>query len=170
MQFIKALFVLGLTLFSAAAMGQSVGPETIDAAGTSVTVGNVTHEYAIGQVAAGNTFISSTLLVTPDVLQPASPSSVAGQSIGDKELEVYPSPAATTLFLKPDFTGTGVLQYQLFDAGGKLVLSNEARLATGKEFQRIDVAAFASGQYVLQIEWKQGGSVYARGYKVQKLN
>jgi hypothetical protein len=170
MQLYQILLTTGLLACGAAAHAQSIGPSTIDAAGSSVTVGGNTFEYAIGQVMDGSTLnAGSSVVITPDVIQPASTTGVNDNTIGTNELQVFPSPVETTLFLKPAFNGGGSLQYKLFDAAGKLVLSKEARLQLGNEQQELDVAKLAVGQYTLQVVWNKSNTAYTAGYKIQKL-
>jgi hypothetical protein len=165
----QLLFTAGLIAYGAAAHAQSIGPSTIDAAGSSVTIGGNTFEYAIGQVMAGNTLNAGSVVITPDVVQPAFATGINDNAIAANELLVYPSPVETTLFLKPSFKGAGLLQYKLFDAAGKLVLSNESRLQSGNEQQQLNVAGLAAGQYTLQVVWNKTNTTYTAGYKIQKL-
>lgn len=152
------------------AFAQSVGPSALDAAGASVAVGGNIYEYAIGQVMAGNTFSAPTLVVTPGVIQPNMTSAgIKGQGITASQLHVYPSPAESTLHLQPAFNGNGTLQYSLYDAAGKPVISREAVLQSGIERQSLDITRIAAGQYMLQVIWTQSGSTYTSGYKVQKV-
>jgi hypothetical protein len=151
-------------------MAQSIGPSTINAAGNSRNIGANTYEYAIGEVVAGNTFANATLIVTPGVLQPnLTPSGVTPQSIAAGDMKIFPSPVETTLFLQPSFNAGGTLKYALYDAAGKLVVSKESKLSSGKEQQSLEVAPYAAGDYVLQVLWIQAGKQYSAGYKVQKL-
>ena len=164
------LLLLSLMLCTATFVhAQSIGPSAIDAAGGSVSAGGNTYEYAIGQVVAGNTFTAASLVVTPGVLQPVSTTGVTLPAIAQADLKVFPSPAETTLYLQPAFSGSGSLQYSLYDAAGKLVLSHTVILKSGTERQVLNVAQIAAGQYMLRAMWLQAGITYTSGYKVQKL-
>jgi hypothetical protein len=169
MQLYQFLLTAGLLAAGGAAQAQSMAPSTIDAAGASVTIGGNTYEYAIGQVMDGSTLNAGSVIITPDVIQPAFTTGVNDNTISGNELQVFPSPVETTLFLKPSFSGNGLLQYKLFDAAGKLVLSNEAKLQSGNEQQELDVAKLAAGQYTLQVVWNKSNTAYTAGYKIQKL-
>jgi hypothetical protein len=109
-------------------------------------------------------------VVTPGVLQPASATGINTPTISAGDLQVYPSPVENMLYLQPAFNKSGVLQYNLFDAAGKLVIGAEARLQAGNEKQTVEVSQISVGQYTLQVNWIQSGVTYTAGYKIQKLN
>ena len=166
----KWLLLAGAFLFTGAPLyAQSIGPSTIDAAGRSFTGGGVTYEYAIGQLITANTFISPTLVITHGVLQPNNATGIADQMISAESLQVYPSPVENTLFLQPAFNAGGTLQYGLYDAAGKMVMSRETHLKNGTERQELTVSHIAAGQYFLNVTWIQAGVSYASAYKLQKL-
>ncbi len=153
-----------------AATAQS-GPSVLDAAGGSKTISSGdTYEYAIGQTITGAGYTSSSLVITPGVLQPTDKSTgVKSSGIAADELKVFPSPADHTLYLQPGFAGGGTLQYKLLDVAGNTVMQGEALLRNGTERQSLEVSPLAAGQYMLQVLWNKGGQQYAAGYKIQKL-
>lgn len=169
MQLLYFLFTAGLLAISTAAHAQSIGPSTLNAGGNSVTVSGNTFEYAIGQVMNGSTLTTGSVIITQDVLQPSFTTGVDDNTIAANELQVYPSPVETTLFLKPSFNGKGLLQYRLFDLAGKLLLSYEAQLQLGNELQQLNVATLSAGQYTLQVVWNKSNTTCTAGYKIQKL-
>ena len=157
--------------FSSVSVAAQRGQSAIDAAGGSKTFsdGN-TYEFAIGQTISGPAYLSSSLVVTPGVLQPAANSTtVKPLTIAGDDLQVYPSPADHTLFLQPAFGSSGMLQYSLLDAEGKTVLRGEAALKSGRERQSLEVTSIAAGQYLLQVRWISDGRQYTSGHKVEKL-
>ncbi len=166
----RLLALTGLLLLSDAHVyGQIIGPTAIDAAGTSVTAGGITYEYAIGQFLADSTFTSNLLIVTPGVLQPVNTTGISPSAILPAQLQVYPDPVQTMLFIQPAFSSGGKLIYGLYDAAGKQVLRQEAILKTGGERQALNVSHIVAGQYILQVTWLSAGTTSAVGYKVQKL-
>ena len=171
MNIIKIALLSGLVLCAYLPIhAQSIGPASIDVAGGSASVGATMHEYAIGQVMASSTYFSSSAIVTPGVLQPAiTATGISSHPIAAADLQVYPSPVKTVLFMQLAFRGTGVLQYGLYDVAGKLVTSREIVLQNGSERQALEVTAFAAGQYFLNINWIQAGTTYNASYKIQKL-
>lgn len=168
----KLLVLLGMSACTAlTASAQSIGPSAITAAGNSTATSSLTHEYAVGQVVVSNTFSSTALVVTPGVLQPviAASNSITPQSLTLAEMNVFPNPVESDLFMQPGFTGAGMLSYSLYDAAGKLVMMREVALTSGVERQSILMTPFAAGQYSLQVAWRQGATTALGAYKVQKL-
>jgi hypothetical protein len=149
--------------------GQSVGPSTINTTGSSVIAGGIVHEYSIGQTMSGSTFTGSNMIITPDVLQPASTTGVNTPGIAASSLQVFPSPMENTLYLNPAFSSGGTLHYSIYDAAGKLIFDRETILKTGSEQQSVSVAQLAAGDYILHALWTQSGITYANAYKLQKL-
>lgn len=148
---------------------QSIGPSSLTAAGNSVDAGGVVHEYAIGQTMPGATLYASNLVITPDVLQPAATTGIDRPGIPLSDLQVFPSPMESTLYIRPSFKAGGTLQYSLYDAAGKQITNQEAALISGSEQQTISVERLAVGQYVLQVSWIQQEATYTSSYKLQKL-
>ena len=160
--------VCALACFAATA--QSIGPSTLNAAGGSAVIGGSTFEYAVGDVVAGTTLSSATLVVTQGVLQPARTSQGVHTVATITGLDVYPSPVTDLLYLQPHMTKGGMLQYVLYDAAGKLVLkSGQVALQQGNERQEADVRTLAAGHYLLQVQWTEGGKQLNGAYKIQKI-
>jgi hypothetical protein len=168
---IKCFLFAGLSIIaSIRTYAQSTGPATPDVAGGSRKLGGITHEFAIGQVMAGNTYNAGEVVITPGVLQPAVPARYTGNQISSGELQIFPDPVESTLFLLPAFKQGGTLQYALYDAAGSLVMNREAVLKTGTERQYLPVSYIAVGQYFLRVSWIAGQSTpRTSGYKIQKL-
>lgn len=165
----KILLAAAAYAASVSVHAQSIGPSAIDATGASATAGGNNYEYAIGQVVAGNTFTSASLVVTPGVLQPAASTGINGHELLAGSMHVFPSPVETTLYLQPAFGSGGLLQYNLYDAAGKRVMNGALRLLSGTERQTIELSQIAAGQYTLDVSWQQADQVYRAGYKIQKL-
>jgi hypothetical protein len=56
------------------------------------------------------------------------------------------------------------------DANGKTIARREVTLNTGHERQSVDMNAFAAGNYMLQVQYNEGGSINTNTFKVQKLH
>src|SRR3954465_12260692 len=68
--------LLAALILSAPAGAQSLGPSELNAAGNSATAGGNTYEYAIGSVVGLPAYSSASIVVTPGVLQPQSPTGI----------------------------------------------------------------------------------------------
>ena len=82
-----------------------------------------------------------------------------GDHFSDTEMVVYPNPTNGSLTIQLNELPNG-LKYLLFDATGKLVMTDEVRQSRST----IDMNGFASGQYVLKF------SNNSTSFQIQKTN
>lgn len=151
--------------------GQSIGPSTINASGGSKTISGNTYEFSIGEMALVNTAIGSNIIVTNGVLQPnPSPTKVKDVNALSDNLKIYPNPSDNILNIQPDFETGGQLTYQLYDALGRIMLSGEFNLVSGKEKQTISLNQLAASSYVLHLNLNKKGIKYNASFNVQKIN
>lgn len=160
--------LLPLCLVGIAANAQSVGPTTINAAGGSTTISGNTYEYSIGEMTAVHTASAGSIIVTHGILQPMK------STTGIKDLSlngfasVYPNPTQNSIYLKPSFAGKTELEYRLTDVLGKILQTKKILLLAGNEVQDIDLSAFASGSYFLDVQAQNNGKEYGGAFKIQK--
>ena len=152
------------------ARAQSIGPSTLDAAGGSAVVGGSTHEWAVGQIMDMSTYISTSLVVTPGVLQPAPTPEGIAEAGPMQGVEIFPNPVSTDLFVAPAFGKRGALEMQLLDAAGRVVRRQNTELTNGNERQAVPMESLAAGSYLLRLVWTpEGGAAAVGAYTVQKL-
>ena len=168
---IKCFLLIGLSIIALIPAGaQSIGPAAPDVAGGSKKISGITHEFAIGQVIDGETYLSGLLIATAGVLQPVPFVRGPDGEIGSTELQIFPDPVVSTIFLQPAFGRGGKLTYSLYDAAGALIMSREAVLADGSERQELGVNHIAGGQYLLRVTWVAGkANPKISGYKILKM-
>lgn len=166
--------LLGLSslLMPLIAGAQSIGPATLNAAGGSAALNGNTYEWSAGEMAVVSTYAGASLVVTQGVLQPniTAPNAV-GQNIRPLlDVAVYPNPVtADVLYMQPRFTHSGVLHYRLTDAASRTVQTQSCSLTTGSEQQAIDMKGLLAGQYLLSVQWQDGGTLLHGNYQVLKL-
>lgn len=159
------LIVFGIKLSNA----QSIGPSTLNSTGGHNTIGGNTYEYSIGEMSLVNTASSSSIIVTQGILQPSSNTSkIQFASITDSEMKVFPVPTASILNIHPAFSNGGVLHLNLLDAAGKNVVNKKISLSSGKEMQQLDIQAYASGNYLLNISYETPSGTFQKVFKIQK--
>jgi hypothetical protein len=147
-----------------------MGPATSDALGGSKNIGGITHEFAIGQVVDGETFFTGGLIAASGVLQPATYRRPPDDHIASTELQIFPDPVVSTLYLQPAFGRGGKMTYALYDAAGAIIMGREVVLADGSERQELAVDHIAGGQYLLKVTWVAGkANPKTSGYKIQKM-
>ncbi|KAA5533200.1 T9SS type A sorting domain-containing protein [Taibaiella lutea] len=150
---------------------QSIGPSTINASGGSKVISGNTYEFSIGEMALVNTASGSNIIVTNGVLQPvASTTRVKDVNYLSDNLKVYPNPSDNVLNIQPDFETGGQLTYHLYDALGRVMLTGEFNLASGKEKQTISLSQLAASSYVLHLNLNKKGITYNASFNVQKIN
>jgi hypothetical protein len=155
----------------AAAYGQSIGPSTINASGGSSVISGNTYEFSIGEMSLVNTAAGSNIIVTNGVLQPTlSATRVKDVNYLSDNLKVYPNPSDDILNIQPDFETGGQLTYHLYDALGRVMLTGEFNLTSGKEKQTISLSQLAASSYMLHLNLKKKGITYNASFNVQKIN
>lgn len=148
---------------------QSIGPSTLNSTGGSAVIGGNTYEYSIAEMSLVNTASASGIIVTQGTLQPTSNSSgIQLAAIADDELKVFPVPTSGIINIQPRFNNTGILHFTLLDAAGKNVVENSANLSSGKEIQQLNIDAYASGNYLLNISYETKSGTFQKVYKIQK--
>jgi hypothetical protein len=85
---------------------------------------------------------------------------IGEHQLGEATISLFPMPFAGELNIRLEATNTEPLRIHLFDAGGRLLLSEQHSAGIGEQFLRIDTQALAHGTYVVAFE--QGASRYAR--------
>lgn len=167
--------ICALLLGAATAVhAQSVGPSTINSAGGSNVIAGKAYEFSIGEMALVNTVSGSNIIVTNGVLQPnpvpPPPSGVKDINYLSRNLKVYPNPSDNILNIQPDLESGGQLSYQLYDALGRIMLSGEFKLTTGREKQTVHLEQLAAGSYVLSLNMDKKSVHYNASFNVQKIN
>lgn len=167
------IFTVGF-FFSLASFSQSVSPATLNATGGFATYTFYRFEWSFGEATAIETMASGNLVVTNGILQPGTntPASVnAYTAWGSDEIKILPNP--TRDWLEIDFFSKqqGKITLSLFDESGRLMGNRQFDYFGTGSIQKMDLSAFASGQYFLNIQLEPTGtSVLKKGtYKVQKL-
>jgi hypothetical protein len=159
------------SLIAPGAMAQSIGPSVLNSAGGSAVIGGNTYEWSAGEMTLVSTFAATGISVTQGILQPMqSTTGIAQLAIGNDELRVFPVPATDVLYIRPSFMAGGALSISLLDAAGRALVRTNTALSAGNEVQQLDMRAYASGNYLLQISYDSKGVLKQQSYKVQKAH
>ena len=118
-------------------------------------------------MAAVETVGNSTLIVTQGYLQPVDEtvSTINPESLSGS-VQLFPNPTHDFLVLKASLSEATSLRYLLFDMSGKLLLDQSNTNLLQEHEERIDLANFAAGTYLIRIEAKGLG---ADTFKVLKV-
>lgn len=167
----RTLFIFLMAFSALGVKAQSIGPSTINSAGGSAVVSGNTYEWSVAEMTLVSTGTAGSITVTQGILQPQSiPTGISETGSLTSQMQVYPNPAQTQVFLQPSFSAGDEMVYTLYDATGKSLATRKVVLQTGKELQTIDLRAFAAGQYMLQVNLKHKGAPAVISYKIQKIN
>lgn len=179
----KSVLIAGLLFSSGSLCAQgsfsvgSVSQKTINVAGNSATINGMTFTYSLGEMALITTEKNTDLIITQGLLQPGknakngqATTSVTGTPANDV-VKVYPNPTKTILFVESFEIAAREISYQLFDAGGKLVLSNILNQKAGFNKFSLDLQSFAAGAYYLMIRKPNAAGIFENfSYKIHKAN
>ncbi|HET8809477.1 MAG TPA: T9SS type A sorting domain-containing protein [Flavobacteriaceae bacterium] len=142
---------------------------TVNATGGSANISGNLYAYSIGEMVLVGTESSGTLVVTQGVLQAEGTGlGIEEETLLAESLKLYPNPVANTLYLQPNFPGSGELSLKLFDLRGRLIMQQKADLNSGTERQQMDLSSLQEGTYLLQASLQQGGRSYDHSFKILK--
>lgn len=138
----------------------------------------VLHDYSIGEMAIISTNSNSNLIVTQGLLQPfLNPSHIQiNEEVNNlnsltKQINVYPNPTQHLLNIETVESTVGDFHYQLFDATGRIVISQKGQTTLGMNKFTMDLQGFVTGNYFLMIStMNEKGESMNYSYKIQKVN
>ena len=131
----KTLKIMILLFLAKEGSAQTV----INSTGGQTTINGQTHEYSIGEVVMHT---GPSLVVTQGVLQPKKVTPTTGHIsaiISDQQLQIFPIPTQDILNLQGNFSSKGTLQINIMDISGKLLISKDFQLSSGKELNQLNM-------------------------------
>jgi hypothetical protein len=154
------------------------GQQTLNTSSHSTTMHDAVFEYSIGEMTLINTFENKNLIVTQGFLQPEIKGTLSNPLFGSQvfkdftqQIRVYPNPTDDILFIETGNVNTANFSFQLFDAVGKLVLSQSKQQIIGPTKLSVSLAALASGTYHLIARMPNlKGLPENLSFKIQKLH
>jgi hypothetical protein len=150
--------------------------QTLNVSGHSAKIDGMTFDYSIGEMTLVSTERASNLIVTQGALQPgagstSSPSSDATLSTVDNPIKVYPNPTSHLVFVEMYETSIQECTYNLYDATGKIVMSQKGQTQAGLNKLELNLQGLASGSYYLMLQKNDvNGQTQNYSYKIQKVN
>lgn len=172
------IFSLALGVLLAMFTQQGYSQNALNVAGNSATVNGIRFDYSIGEMVLVNTARNPNLVVTQGILQPhgtGQGSTQENPSVNPSNMndlvKVYPNPTKDVLFVEINTSIDGNIDYEVYDATGKIISSKSGNYKSGVHKLSIDMQSLAAGSYYLMLR-----SIGAEGkathysYKVQKTN
>ncbi len=167
----KQILTVATVLGALGVQAQAISPSTLNASGGSKEIAGSVYEYSIGEMVLVHTASSTNLIVTQGLLQPMEESvGIAEMILPDNALTVYPNPSQDILYIQPNLSGSGTLTLILSDITGREMKQQSVAIQTGNEKQSLNLQAFASGSYLLNVIFDQNDQKFIKSFKVQKVN
>lgn len=118
-----------------------------DSSSITDLVGDSTYSYTVtdgcGTVVEGSVFVLGNT-ANEELVE-----------LGLSQLEVYPNPAQSSIFVKVETIKIGDVQIELLDARGSVVNNRVLRNTLGEEF-RMEVSNLPAGMYILKVSTAEG--------------
>jgi hypothetical protein len=158
--------------------------QAINVSSNSATINGIKFDYSIGEMALISTERNANLIVTQGLLQPVRQTDEpTGSGSGTQSqpgntasalsdlIKVYPNPTENILFVESVENTAVNISYQLFDAAGKIVISEKISWKAGPNKFSLDLKNYATGAYYLMISKPNvQGILENLSYKIQKTN
>lgn len=146
----------------------------LNATSHSVQINGMTFDYSIGEMVLVNTESTSQFIITQGLLQPHSLSSAAPNGhptvynpLSDA-IRVYPNPSDNRVFVDWTASQTSRVTYRLYDATGKVLLTQAFDQHLGSNQISLEIQAFAAGTYYLMLEGLSPDG-QQQSFKIQKI-
>jgi hypothetical protein len=166
----KTIFFLFLGIILTMNARAQKDPSTINSSGGSATYKTVTYDWSVGEMAAIETFSTTSLIITQGFLQPAILKvDHFDQSITDhQKIVVYPDPGKQTCIIETKFAKHGKLNYQLIDLNGRIFLKKETNLKEMISKESINLSNYPKGIYLLRVSFTSKDETISQTFKIQK--
>jgi hypothetical protein len=173
----KKILSLACIAFFSVISVESFAQQTINVSSHSASINGLKFDYSIGEMTLVTTERTANLIVTQGLLQPNGSGSGATAQPGNTHqalsdlIKVYPNPTENILFVESIENADADISYQLFDAAGKIVLSEKIFWKAGPNKLSLDLKNYAAGAYYLMIRKPNAqGNPDNFSYKIQKTN
>lgn len=166
----KKTFFLLLGIILAINARAQKDPSVVNSSGGSATYKTVTYDWSIGEMAAIETFSTSSLIITQGYLQPyILKGTQFDQSVTDhQKIMVYPDPGKQSCTLETTFGKSGKLTYQLVDLNGRILLKRETNLKEITSKESINLSNYPNGFYLLNVSFTDKDETIFQTFKIQK--
>jgi len=186
-----AIFCVFLVLSAICTQAQSIGPSVINSTGGSFNIpaSNFVLDWNVGEMTLVNTATGSggIYVITNGFLQPTK----YGHIKDDKKEDVltktpnpvtskedvvdmiaFPNPVINFVDVKILVTDAHSIKYSLFNQVGERLLTREKSVSKFQQAERISLAGFTSGTYLLNVEClsADGKTIRTGSFKIVKAN
>lgn len=184
-----------LVLFAFCTKAQSIGPSVINSTGGTFKIpsSNFVLDWNVGEMTLVNTSTStsSIYVITNGFLQPTKYGHIKDDKKDDKKDDVltktlnpvtlkedvvdmiaFPNPVVNFVDVKVLVTDAHSIKYSLFNQVGERLLTREKSVSKFQQPERISLAGFTSGTYLLNVEClsADGKTIRTGSFKIVKAN
>ncbi len=145
----------------------STAQSTFNAAGGNGSTATQQHSFSIAEMAVVETAVTNNVIVTHGILQPSEIESNI-KSAFSLNIDCYPNPTTNNVVLETSIEGNAKLNYLVYDAVGKVILSNQINITAGQHLQTIELSSLPVGNYLLSALIEQNSNVQKRTFKIVK--
>ena len=159
-------------LLGLSSMGQA--QQGLNVTGNSAQINGMTFDYSIGEMVLVSTEKTSQFIITQGLLQPhtlkASGSNEQTTVLDNlnESIRVYPNPSDNLVFVDWTATNAARISYRLYDAAGKVVLSNALEQTVGSNKISLELQALSAGTYYLMLDGLSTDG-QQQSFKIQKV-
>jgi hypothetical protein len=171
---LPVLLLVFTVLGTITSKSQSITSFVINASGNTYAQGYYRIDWSIGEMAVIESLSAAngSNTVTNGFLQPDKPLENTSQKFSPDEIKILPNPTYNNVEINFLTVQQGVLHIDIFDAGGKNILSRKTASYGIGSIERFSLSRFAAGTYFIKIELDPtSGSVKKTGtYKIVKVS
>lgn len=148
------LATASVLLFTEALHAQSIAPQTYSAANTGAVISGIYFDWTLGEMVLTETSSGPGGIITQGFHQPPDISlSVQEQNLA-ASFGVYPNPFSTQLTISYSVQTDDLLQVEITDSQGRLVMDATLSTVSQSSSTQLDVSMLCAGNYYLRIRSK----------------
>jgi hypothetical protein len=156
----KLFFLLITSALVYAAQAQVLTPSVLASTGAFAVAAGHSFSYTVGEMAAVETYTSSSVILTQGFQQPDDILNglLDIEKDADGAFSIYPIPATGHLWFGYEYSERGHVDVAMYDMTGRqLDFTFSEGYETGKSVHSFDCSAYAAGNYMLSARFTTGG-------------
>lgn len=144
------LGVLGIPLLSPA---QIAGPAIVNVCGGSAINGYYRFDWSVGEMCLIESFSKTNIILENGFLHPGTEKSNNNSNnfFGKGDIMIFPNPAYTNTEINITLQQAGIINMQLVDVIGRVVLSKQFNYNGVGQIEKLHVTGFKAGTYFIHL-------------------
>lgn len=141
-------------LFTQALQAQPIAPQTYSAANSGTVISGIYFDWTLGEMVLTETSSGPGVIITQGFHQPPDISLSAQEQSFTASFGVYPNPFSTQLIISYAVQTDDLLQVEITDSQGRLVMDAALSTVSQSSSTQLDVSMLSAGNYYLRIHSK----------------